>query len=86
MRNEKEGHASPLFLRIGEEKRARILAVAVEEFAENGYTRANVNNIAKNEGISAGGNYRGQTGKRYDKGLQGPYRTGSGKRRNPLGH
>lgn len=58
MQNRKKSRASPLFLRIKAEKRARILAVAAEEFAANGYARANVNRIAEDADISVGALYK----------------------------
>lgn len=52
------GYATELFLRISEEKRTRIIAMAVEEFAAFGYAGANVNRIAQAAGISVGGLYK----------------------------
>lgn len=49
--------ATDLFLRISEEKRSRILDVAINEFAENGYAYANVNRIAEAAEISVGALY-----------------------------
>ncbi len=43
-----------LFLRISEEKRNRIYASAINEFALFGYVNANTNKIARNAGISVG--------------------------------
>jgi AcrR family transcriptional regulator len=58
MKTEEIGGASELFLRIDEEKRGRILAISVAEFAANGYARANVNRIAETAGISVGSLYK----------------------------
>ena len=58
MNNSDNKYASELFRRINEEKRQRILDVAVEEFARNGFANANVNRIAKNAGISIGSLYK----------------------------
>ena len=52
------GYATELFLRISEEKRTRIIAMAVEEFAAFGYAGANVNRIAQAAGISVGALYK----------------------------
>ncbi len=45
---------SRLFQNLNPEKRKRIFNAAAEEFAENGYRKASVNNIVKNAGISKG--------------------------------
>ncbi len=58
MKKQPEEYSSDLFKRISEEKRQRILSVAVEEIAQNGYANANVNTIAKNAGISIGSLYK----------------------------
>lgn len=50
--------SSKLFDRIDEEKRERILAAAIEEFAAHGYTGANVNRIAQSAEISVGALYK----------------------------
>ncbi|MDR1027852.1 MAG: TetR/AcrR family transcriptional regulator [Clostridiales Family XIII bacterium] len=54
----REAYASELFLRIAEEKRERILNIAVKEFATNGYADANVNDIAEMAGVSVGALYK----------------------------
>ncbi|HPX92807.1 MAG TPA: TetR/AcrR family transcriptional regulator [Bacillota bacterium] len=53
-----DGQASDLFMRIPEEKRRRIINVAVREFAGHGFTGANVNRIARGAGISVGALYK----------------------------
>jgi AcrR family transcriptional regulator len=58
MNEERSAYASELFLRIDEEKRERILSIAVEEFAANGYDGANVNHIAEMADISVGALYK----------------------------
>lgn len=45
------------FEKISDEKRVRILHVATMEFAEKGFSAANINVIAKNAGISIGSMY-----------------------------
>ncbi len=45
------------FDKISDDKRARILEAATVEFAEKGFTAANINVIAKNAGISIGSMY-----------------------------
>lgn len=45
---------SETFERIPEEKRNRILSVAIAEFANRGFTSANTNTIARKAGISVG--------------------------------
>lgn len=51
-------HASALFLRIDEEKRDRIIGIAVEAFATHGFAATNVNHIAERAGISVGALYK----------------------------
>ncbi len=53
----KEFHSSR-FDRIDSSKREKILAIAVEEFAEYGLVGANINRIAKEAGISIGSLYQ----------------------------
>lgn len=45
------------FEKISEEKRNRVLAAAIAEFAEKGFDSANINSIAKKAGISIGSMY-----------------------------
>lgn len=49
---------SARFERIDEEKRDRILAIAVDEFADNGLAGGNINRIAQKAGISIGSMYQ----------------------------
>ena len=44
----------PTFSNISEEKRTKILTVAVNEFANNGFNNANINTIAKKAEVSVG--------------------------------
>ena len=46
------------FCNLPAEKRERILAAAVEEFAANGYQKASLNNVVKNSGIAKGSLYQ----------------------------
>lgn len=46
------------FDRISDERRAKILEVGIEEFANNGYEKANINIIAQKAGISIGLMYK----------------------------
>jgi TetR/AcrR family transcriptional regulator len=48
----------PRFDRIPEDKRARLLSVAVEEFASKSFADANVNRIAEKTGLSVGSVYQ----------------------------
>jgi len=48
----------PRFKRISEAKQNKILDIAIEEFAENGFTNANINIIAQRAGISIGSMYK----------------------------
>lgn len=51
------------FDRLPEEKQQFILTTATEEFAQNGYERANINVIAEKAGISVGSLYKYFTSK-----------------------
>ncbi|MDF3820002.1 TetR/AcrR family transcriptional regulator [Leptospira sp. 96542] len=51
-------HFNDSFERISEEKRNRILSIAVSEFANRGFTSANTNTIAQKAGISVGSLYK----------------------------
>lgn len=53
-----EKHHKEAFDRIPSKKREKILSVAVEEFANNGYNNANVNTIAKKANVSVGSLYK----------------------------
>ncbi|MDH4318336.1 MAG: TetR/AcrR family transcriptional regulator [Desulfobulbaceae bacterium] len=46
------------FCNLPAEKRERILAAAVEEFAANGYQKASLNSVVKRSGISKGSLYQ----------------------------
>ena len=48
----------PTFSNISEEKRTKILTVAVNEFANNGFNNANINTIAKKAEVSVGSLYK----------------------------
>ena len=48
----------PTFMNITQEKRDKILSVAVNEFAHNGFDNANINTIAKKAGVSVGSLYK----------------------------
>ena len=48
----------PTFMNITQEKREKILSVAVNEFAHNGFDNANINTIAKKAGVSVGSLYK----------------------------
>jgi AcrR family transcriptional regulator len=54
----KKGFSKPLFSQIAPEKREMILSIAVEEFAEKGFSQANINTIAARSGISVGSIYK----------------------------
>ncbi len=60
MEDGKENRPSwtPMFDRISEDKRQRVLYSAKRAFAEKGFTGANVNDIAKDAGISVGALYK----------------------------
>lgn len=45
------------FEKISEDKREKIFAVSISQFAQNGYNATNINNIAKEAGISIGSMY-----------------------------
>lgn len=47
-----------VFKKISEEKKNRIIASAIREFSSHGYESANINNIAKNAGVSVGAMYK----------------------------
>lgn len=51
-------HNRETFDKISEEKRERILSVAISEFASKGFNNANTNIIAKKAGISVGSLYK----------------------------
>lgn len=51
-------HYKPTFMNIPEEKRQKILSVAVTEFANHGFENANINTIAKKAGVSVGSLYK----------------------------
>ncbi|TGL44897.1 TetR/AcrR family transcriptional regulator [Leptospira perdikensis] len=51
-------HFNDSFERISEEKRNRILTIAISEFANRGFTSANTNTIAQKAGISVGSLYK----------------------------
>ncbi len=51
-------HNRETFDKIPEEKRTRILSVAIAEFANRGFNNANTNIIAKKAGISVGSLYK----------------------------
>lgn len=53
-----ENYCKPTFLNIPEEKRKKILTVAVTEFANHGFDNANINTIAKKAGVSVGSLYK----------------------------
>lgn len=53
-----EQYHQDAFDRISDEKKERIYKAATSEFAEKGFSRANVNNIAKNAEISIGAMYK----------------------------
>jgi AcrR family transcriptional regulator len=55
---EKEIYCKPTFLNIPQEKREKILSVAVNEFAHNGFENANINTIAKKAEVSVGSLYK----------------------------
>lgn len=48
----------PTFDNISSEKKNKILAVALNEFATKGYESANINTIAKRSGVSVGSLYK----------------------------
>ena len=51
-------YCKPTFMNIPEEKREKILSVAVNEFAHNGFENANINTIAKKAEVSVGSLYK----------------------------
>lgn len=48
----------PTFMNIPQEKREKILSVAVSEFAHNGFDNANINTIARKAEVSVGSLYK----------------------------
>ncbi len=50
----KKRYHSDMYDRVSSEKKERIITVALEEFANKGFSGANTNVIAKNAGISVG--------------------------------
>lgn len=50
--------ANEIFRRIPEEKQTRILEAALNEFAQYGYSEANINKIADRAGVSVGSLYK----------------------------
>ena len=57
-RGEKNIYCKPTFMNIPKEKREKILSVAVNEFAYNGFNNANINTIAKKAEVSVGSLYK----------------------------
>ena len=55
---DKNIYYKPTFMNITQEKREKILSVAVSEFAHNGFDNANINTIAKKAGVSVGSLYK----------------------------
>ncbi len=55
---EKNLYCKPTFMNIPKEKREKILSVAVNEFAYNGFNNANINTIAKKAEVSVGSLYK----------------------------
>lgn len=55
---EKELYCKPTFMKIPKEKREKILSVAANEFAYNGFENANINTIAKKAEVSVGSLYK----------------------------
>ncbi len=53
-----EAYCKPTFNNISEEKRRKILDVAVNEFANEGFDNANINTIAKKAEVSVGSLYK----------------------------
>ena len=58
MGEENNIYYKPTFMNITQEKRDKILSVAVSEFAHNGFDNANINTIAKKAGVSVGSLYK----------------------------
>ena len=54
----KNVYHKPTFDNISEEKRKKILDVAVNEFANHGFENANINTIAKKADVSVGSLYK----------------------------
>lgn len=55
---EQNFYCKDTFLNIPEEKRNKILSVAIDEFATQGFDNANINIIAKKAGVSVGSLYK----------------------------
>ena len=53
-----ETYCKPTFSNISEEKRRKILDIAVNEFANEGFDNANINTIAKKAQVSVGSLYK----------------------------
>jgi len=49
---------NPVFDRIPGDKKEKVIAAAVDEFADNGFAGANINRIAERSGISIGSLYK----------------------------
>lgn len=58
MANKQNIFHEPRFERISEDKRQKILSIAIEEFAENGFNNTNINVIVEKAGISIGSMYK----------------------------
>lgn len=62
MATKKDGHLNSkpyksTFEKISDDKRTKILEVAIDEFSKKGFNSANINDISKNAGISIGSMY-----------------------------
>ena len=55
---EREIYHKPTFNNIPTEKRKKILDIAINEFANQGFENANINTIAKKAGVSVGSLYK----------------------------
>ena len=55
---DKNLYCKPTFMNIPKQKREKILSVAVNEFAYNGFNNANINTIAKKAEVSVGSLYK----------------------------
>ncbi|MCH4888117.1 TetR/AcrR family transcriptional regulator [Acidaminobacter sp. JC074] len=51
-------YSNPVFDKISEEKKNRIINIAIDEFSTNGFSRANINTIAAKAGVSVGSLYK----------------------------
>ncbi|MBI9106517.1 MAG: TetR/AcrR family transcriptional regulator [Spirochaetales bacterium] len=58
MNEQPEIYHKKAFDKITQEKRERILNIAIHEFSSKGYNAASINTIARDSGISIGGMYR----------------------------